>query len=391
MTWIIIAYIYLTSLFVILYPFDILLARYIAKKKIKNYPEASSFTIIIPLAPNEHHLIENTESYFSQRFNGVYEFIFVAEEPKNNSAKIVTQLINDHPHINARLIYSGKVKNTIAKMHNLACAVKENLNDIVVFLDSDVRLKNKKIIREITRPLHDSNIGIITAAQLYRPAKTVGGHLLSTMINADLWGYFAALFVLGKLNVANGAIIAIKRETLKKIGNLQDLDKQILSDTAIAKKIMLLGKKVFLSPHPAQIEPPPLKISDWWNQTIRWHIGMRLVLPIYEYILYGLLRANILFGITIFLLSADSKLSMTVLFIPISSRFFSFLLIQLFFIRSGNNAIELITALFTDLLSPFVWLLSWFKNTIMWRNRSYHLDKNGNLEQKLTNAQSSFL
>lgn len=365
------------SLIVLLHPLSILMARQKARRRSDNSSWRPSISLVVPLASTEQFAQENFCSYLTQKNDGSYEVIFVAEDPTQPSVRIASSLLSLHSNVNARILYSGPANENVSKMHNLCRAIQDCKNEIVVFVDSDVRLSNAEEIRELIGPLKDTEVGLITAAPQYHLPHTLGGHLLATMINADLWGYFSALTVLRKLNVANGAFLAMRRSTLISIGNLENLKRQVLSDTAIAKKVLNKRKRIFLSPNPLYIQTASLRVLDWWNQAIRWHIAMRMVLPKSEYLLYGLLRSPVLVGALSLLLWSNHPYRFVFLVLPILARIISFLGIQLAWIRQKSGLLGFLFVPFTDMISPLIWGYSWVQNQINWRGRTYRVQKEG--------------
>lgn len=353
----------------------------IAAQKARLYQDSDSWhpsiSLIAPLAANEEFGENNWSSYFVQKDLGPYEIIFVSEESAQFSSELASSLIARHPNIDARIIFSGTAAEKVAKMHNLGRGIRESKNDIIVFVDSDVCLPDEREIRKRIQPFQDKDIGLITGAPLYHRPRTPGGYLLATMINADLWGYFAVLAAARSLVVANGAFLSLRRTTLALIGNLEDLEYQILNDTAIARKVLKIGQKIALSPLPVHIKTPSINFSEWWSQAIRWHIAMRRVLPKSEYFLYGFQRAPLFLGMISFMLGLGFPDSWIFLAVPLLSRFLSFLAIQCFWIKEREGILELVLVILTDIVSPFIWVYSWVRNRIYWRGRCYRVYKGG--------------
>jgi cellulose synthase/poly-beta-1,6-N-acetylglucosamine synthase-like glycosyltransferase len=266
-------------------------------------------------------------------------------------------------------------------MHNLRTALPLCRHEIVVFADSDVELTGPRHLLALTRPLADDRVGLVTAAPIYRAPVTPGGFLLATMINADLWVYFALLFLTGNMNVANGALLAARRSVLANTGDLEDLQYQLLNDTVLARKVRESGRRVVLSPMPAVIPTPSLSFSDWWRQVVRWHVAMRSVLPGLEYVLYGYHRSGALLGLVCFLLVGPSPFRPLFLLVPALARVLSCSLQFVFWLREPRALVEIPLAVLLDLLSPVIWLLSWVEKTVWWRGRAYRVRRGGIAEE----------
>lgn len=367
----------LPCLVILLFPVWIARSRRADAASRSSDTAAASLDIVIPLAPREEHLEAHARSYLAQRHPAPIQVLFVAEQPEHPSARCIAGMLPAAASVQARLLFSGDPGPAVAKMHNLQRAVKECRHDCIVLLDSDVLLPRADQLSRAVTALHDASVGLVTAAPLYHDPRTVGGHLLATMINADVWGYFASLSTIGSLNVANGSLIAMRRETLRAIGDFADLQRKILNDSAIAQSVRALGLRIHLSAEPAHIPTPRASIADWWRQAMRWHIGMRSVLPRTEYLLFGLLRVPTLAGLTAYFLFVDSPLRLAFPVVPVAARSISLALIVGYWYRDFSLIRQLAIVPLTDLVSPLLWLLAWVARTISWRGRRYRVAKDG--------------
>jgi ceramide glucosyltransferase len=367
----------LPSLVILLFPLWIARSRRMDEALRSSEAAPVSIDVVIPLACTEENLEEHVHACLVQTHPAPVLAVFVAERPEHPSARCVARITREGVPVPARLVFSGDPGAAVAKMHNLIRAAEECRHDSVVLLDSDVLLSRPDHLSLVTAPLHDASVGLVTAAPWYHHPRTIGGYLQATMINADVWGYFASLQAVGSLNVANGAILAMRRETLRAIGDLHDMRHKVLNDTAIARAVRALGKSIHLSAEPAHISTPSTSIADWWHQAMRWHVGMRRVLPRIEFVLFGLLRFPTLAGVIGYFVFVDSPLRFFIPLLPVAARCISFALIADLWKREAAVFLQLLLAPLTDLLSPVLWILAWFGNTISWRGRRYRVEKDG--------------
>jgi len=338
-------------------------------------------SVVVPLAPTEEHGADNMRSVLRQGGLRDYQVVFVAEERDHASAALARAAAAAHPDVDTAIVYSGDPQGRLAKMHNLQAGLLLCRGEVVVFVDSDVGFLGHHDIRRLVRILADDRVGLVTAAPVYRAPRTLGGYLLATMINVDLWAYFSGLFLSGSMNVANGALLAARGSFLAGIGDLDDLQQQLLNDTALARKVRAAGRLVALSGVPVYVRTPSLTVSAWWRQVMRWHIGMRRVLPPVEYVLYGYHRSAMLLGTICFLLAGPSPIRPWFLAVPAGARLLSCAVLSLCWWRERRALPEVFLAVLTDLLSPGIWLLSWMQTTVQWRGRTYRIGKGGTTEE----------
>ncbi len=340
-----------------------------------------SVAVAVPMAPAEEHLAGNLHAVLGQRGLRDYRVVLTSEDPNDPSAAVAHEVACAHPEVETRITSSGPAGGSIAKMHNLGVAIRSCENEIIVLADSDVRFGRSDELKSVIAPLRDERIGVVTVAPTYRRPRTLGGVLMATMINADLWPYLAILQVFGVLNVTNGAVLAMRRGFLSELGDLEDLQHQLLSDAVLARKVRWAGRRVILAAEPVSIPTPSLSVPAWWRQVMRWHIGMRRVLPRFEYLLFGYHRSPVLLGGIAFLLFDSSPLRPLFLLIPVLARILSCTLVSIRWIPERETLAEIPLAILTDLISPAIWLISWAQRTIVWRGHSYRIGKDGAAEE----------
>jgi GT2 family glycosyltransferase len=168
---------------------------------------------------------------------------------------------------------------------------------------------------------------------------------------------------------------------MEEIHGFQDLQHQLLNDTALARRVRRHGYDVILAADPAMIPTPSLSLLDWWRQVMRWHIGMRSVLPRGEYLLYGWHRSPMLLGLVGFFLFKEWPHHGLFLLIPVCARILSGAGLHLRWLREPRSAGQVLFTIATDLVSPLIWFLSWHGGTVEWKGRIYQIREGGAAEE----------
>ncbi|UCC44608.1 MAG: glycosyltransferase [Candidatus Zixiibacteriota bacterium] len=370
----------LPSLLILFYPLCVWLAKRRfrhARREVDSWPDLS---VIVPVRGLDDGARENLRSLFSQNYAGKVEIIFSLEDEQDPAVKVIREIIAEHSEAESRIVFSGSDKEYRGKIHNLVEALKISQSEAVMFVDSDVRMTSDDYLTRFVEPLGYDEVGLVTCYQAVYAAKSLGAGLIALMINADLMGYFSTLFALGRLNLANGAILALRREVVDRIGGLADLRNTILNDTAVARKVARLSKQIILADRVACVYSQHSTIVDWWHQVSRWHIAMRSYMRLPEYAVYGLSRLSLLMAAVYVVIAPLTVFSIIILTVPLLSRTVSLALINLFFLRDRSTWSYFGLIYLLDLGNVLFLLTPFFTRKIVWRGRSYRVGNHATLE-----------
>jgi len=368
------------SLLVLLYPLSVHLARrrfQRLRSKESCWPDLS---VIVPVKGLDAGARYNFESLFSQDYPGKFEIIFALEDEFDPAVELIRKVMSQYPKTDSTIVLSGAGKEYTGKIHNLVEGLRVSRGEAIMFVDSDVRMTSKNYFSRFVGPLRREEVGLVTCYQAVSGAESLGAGLIAVMTNADLIGYFSVLYAFGKLNMANGAILSIRREVVDRIGGLADLRNTVLNDTAIARKIGKLGQRIVLADVPARVYSARSTVSEWWQQVSRWHIAMNSYMRPLEYARYGLTRLAMLAAVLYFVMAPLTTLSVCVLALPIAARTVSLALINLLFLRDRSTWKYFGLIYLIDLFNIVFLLTPFFTRKIMWRGRSYRVGKHATLE-----------
>jgi len=368
------------SLLILFYPVCTRLAQVKFRRILKETVSWPELSVIVPVKGLDEGARENLRSLFVQNYAGKFELIFSIEDEQDPSVKVIREIISNYPDIESKILFSGSGKIYRGKIHNLVEALKVSQAEVVMFVDSDVRMVTDDYLTRFVEPLSCEEVGLVTCYQAVYNAKSIGSGLISLMTNADLLGYFSTLYLFGRLNVANGAILTLRREILDKIGGLADLRNTILNDTAIARKVVNLNKRIILADRPACVFSQHGTIADWWHQAARWHIAMRSYMQLYEYVVYGLSRIGSLTAILYAVMTPLTIFSVTILALPLLSRTISLALINLHYLHDRGTWRYFTLIYLIDLSNILFILTPFITRKVIWRGSSYRVGRNAILE-----------
>ncbi len=183
-----------------------------------------------------------------------------------------------HPQRRIDLVVDARQHGANAKISNLINMFPHALHDIVVISDSDVHVAPDwldRLVWALSRP----DVGLVTT--LYSGLAVVPGMVarLGAMqiCHAFLPGAVMAR-ALGRQD-SLGATMALRRETLARIGGLEVLADELADDAVLGMKIRALGMKVALAATIPAVGVPERSLRALWLHELRWARTVRSLAP----------------------------------------------------------------------------------------------------------------
>lgn len=336
-------------------------------------------SVIVPVKGLDEGAGANFASMLQQQYPAKVELLFCVEEKRDPVVPLIRQLAAGQGAGRVRLLITGPAGSALGKMHNIVEGIAAARGDRLVLIDSDVRLPDDDYLARFVRALDQPKVGLVTCYPANRGARIIPAALLSLMINNDLLGYFSVIALWGgRLDLANGACMALRRDTVEELGDLTWLKQQLLMDSALARRVCAAGYEVQLHDQPAPVVQTRTTLRAWWRQIYRWQASMLRVLPAPVYALFCWARGSLALALCLVLLSTFSAPSLVVLGAVITSRLVSAALINRLYIKDPSwlRYIWLIPAvdLFNAAASIYPLVC---RASVNWRGRRYRVGVGG--------------
>jgi len=356
-----------------------LLAIVAARKlrKARAAPEAKvvyspAISLLKPLRGADPELELHLESFFQQGYPS-YEILFAVRQADDPAVAVVERLMARHPHIPARLIFTGEPPYANAKVYSMEKMAEAASADILVITDSDTSV-SKDYLRHIAVAFMPERVG--AATNLYRGA---GG--------ADLWSKLEALgmsteFMAGVvvawrlegMKFTLGSSMAIRRDCLRAIGGFAAMADYLADDFVLGQWASEAGYEVALLPHVVNHHATALGFTSSFKHRLRWNRSSRFSRPagyIGQGFTYGLPWAFLLF------LAAPFWWSGSLLFAVFAARLWMACELgwRLLDDRAALWRFWLIPL--QDLLSLATWIGGFTGREVVWRNERYRLLEGG--------------
>mgnify|MGYP001351550127 FL=1 len=207
--------------------------------------EAVPVSVIHPIKDLDFEIEKNLESWMNQNYRGKVQHIFSFQEPDDPAIKVVEELIKKNPDMDMTITVNPVMEGLNGKSSNMVNGMKLAKYDIVLFGDSDIRIK-PDFITKMVRPLKDEKVGIVTCGQINMGGKDFWTRFFTFLQNSETDFIWAFLTKLGVDVGATGAAFAMRKDLLEQIGGLEAFGGSLLEDLHLGSTLYKMGYKLVL-------------------------------------------------------------------------------------------------------------------------------------------------
>lgn len=333
-------------------------------------------TVIHPIKDLDFEFEKNLESWFNQDYKGKVQHVFSFQDPDDPAIKVVEKYKSMYPDMDIEITVHPIIEGLNGKSSNMVHGMKLAKYDIVLFGDSDIRIKPDFIIKMV-RPLMDEKVGIVTCGQINIGGRDFWTRFFTFVQNSEtdfMWAFFTKLGIdVG----ATGAAFAMRKKLLEGIGGLEAFGNSLLEDLHLGNTLYRMGYKVLVGPFlECHVDKLPREKSFNYAKRIAAGIKAHIAVELPAFILM-LFWYWILFILAIILGNKD-LLYLSLVFMGI--RTVHGLLMR---VVAMNRIlpVDIVMPLFFDLFGTFYLLYSFKNPFVSWRGIRYEVKKGGYIEQ----------
>jgi len=335
-------------------------------------------SIIKPLCGADRNTYSALASFCKQDYSD-FEIIFAVERADDPAITVVNQLINSFPKLDIKLVISQKKLGPNNKVNNMANAINSANFAIYILADSDIYV-DENYIRRVVQPLQNPCVGMVTAMYRTRAHSGIAAfEALST--STDFFPSVLLARRLEGMTFAFGATVAIKKEILETIGGMRFISHYLADDFKIGESTAKAGFKVILSDYVVEHSLDTSSFIGMFLHQLRWARGNRFSRP------WGSLGTIFTYGtvssLASYILTPNSIVSFALLVICWSLRYALGWLVGISILRDKIAKKFLYLAPIRDILSFFIWIISWLGSEVYWNNRKLKLSKHGIIREVL--------
>jgi ceramide glucosyltransferase len=343
-----------------------------ARRPLPTRPEHPPVSILKPLHGAEPGLYENLRSFVDQDYRTV-QLVLGVNDRKDTAVPVAGALIRDLPAADIALVLDPPVRGGNLKVANLENMLTAARHDTIVIADSDMRV-DPHYLAAVTAPLHDPLVGLVTC--LYEGVSTGGvwSELGALHIN---FGFLPGALVAAALGMGHGcfgATIALRRDTLERIGGFAKLRNELADDRRLGDLVRAQGLAVVLSRYIVEARVSEPSFACLWRHELRWARTVRAITPL------GFAGSVLSHPVALATLGAvASRFALTSVILLAISCLLRWATSWMIALALGFAAARLWLLPARDLLSFAVFVASFFGRRVAWRDQLFRVDASGRM------------
>ena len=306
------------------------------------------------------------------------QLICGVQDEADAALAVVRRLQREFPQVDIEIVIDGARHGSSAKVSNLINMMKRVRHDCLIVSDSDIRAP-RNCLAAVLAPLADPSVGIVTCAYRAVPVPGIWSELAAVFV--DEWFIpgvrVAALF--GSRSFAFGAMIALRRATLERIGGFASIAGQLADDYRLGELTRRAGLRTVLAETTVETFIEEKTASALVAHELRWLRTIRIVRPLgfaFSFVTFGIPIATL--GV---LCSAGAGATVALLAITAVARFF----LRARSLRARNGmgfrrlwrSVGLVLA--ADTLGLALWCWSFSSRRVCWRQKYYEIASDGSM------------
>jgi ceramide glucosyltransferase len=338
--------------------------------------EPQPVSILIPVRGLDEGALENWLSFCNQAY-AKYEVLFGVMDADDPAVPILQDLVVKFPD-RVRLLTNLPPRGINHQISNLSYLVEAAQYEQVIFADSDIRV-TPDYLQQVTAPLSDPSIGVVTCGYLDHAPQRLGAAIASLGRCVDfLPSVLIARSLDGGLKFALGPTIATRKSVLEKIGGLAMVLNRIGSDFHIGNLAVKAGYRVELSTYVLENDCGQETVTQVfqrelrWARTIRWNRGNQY---------YGMLFTfGTVYGALLLLVTGFQPWALWVNVAVWAVRLLE-VSIAIINLRCPNLFLWLWALPIRDWISFAIWVSGTYGQRIFWRGRWLEVGERGALQE----------
>jgi len=330
-------------------------------------------TILKPLCGAEPGLYEHLRSFCDQNCDDL-QIIFGVRDRDDPALGAVRRLQREFPRLDLQIAANPAQHGTSRKVSNLVNMMPLARHDYLVIADGDVRV-GPGYLERVIAPLLDEGVGIVTCLYHGSPRPGLWSLLGSMFINEWFMPAVRVAALFGSRSFAFGVTIAVRRETLARIGGFTSIADQLPDDYRLGELTRRMGLRTVLSEVEVQTCVQETGPGELLRHELRWLRTIRTVRPLG----YALACATMGLPAVVLgcLLAGGSGTTLAMVAITALAR----LMIDSAPRKPYSPLAQLWLVALNDLLVFALWCWSFTTRHVHWRQARYRVARDGTAQE----------
>lgn len=342
------------------------------------YPGVS---ILKPCRENSDNEQINYEAFFTQKYPGKFELIFVVGAENDPIVPVIKHFFAKYPAVEARYIISTTETACSPKVNALYDGHCASKYEIVIWSDSDTIVR-ENYLSQVVGSLQAPGVSLVTTPQYDTRANNFGSAFKVMANNADVAVFVMAYWLLNRVKkIAWGHSIGFWKKDLENIPEAWPfLNRFFADDLGIPLLFSRHHKKVVFQNIYCPVECANKSVREMITQKKRWILCQRFVIGNkFLYLSGALFYPQI--PATFLLLATQFSLWSIYLFLAVAfSRIFISAFFELLYLSSLRMSVRYFwTILLWDLSQLYFFWYGFKTKTIVFRGKNYRVSKDYSL------------
>ena len=254
-----------------------------ALKRFRRRPSASGHplpgvTILKPLHGDEPLLEAALESCCRQDYP-VFQIVFGLQSQSDPALQVLGRLQRRFPDVPMDIVVDRTMHGLNRKIGNLINMLPLARHDVLVIADSDMHVA-PDYLRSLVSTLQQPGTGLVTTLYSGLPATdTVPARLGAAQINHSFMPGALLARSLGRQDCL-GATMALRRDTLERVGGLLALADHLADDAVLGRLVLGLGLQVSLAETIPATTIPETDMQSLFQHELRWARTVKSLAPV---------------------------------------------------------------------------------------------------------------
>jgi ceramide glucosyltransferase len=336
--------------------------------------EGEGVSLLKPLHGAEPGLSRNLKSFLDQGRTSDLQVVFGLADPADPARETVEALTMRHPEVDARLCIDDRAHGRSAKVSNLINMAPLADRPIVIVSDSDIGAPPDYLDR-VRRALSAEGVGVVTCPYFGVAEAGFWSNVAALGIDAQFLPNVLTGVGLGLAHPCMGSTIALRRETLERIGGFEAFRDTLADDYAIGAAVRALGLKSVVAPVAVSHSCVERTLGAVFLHELRWARTVKGVDPA------GHLGSVLTHPFPLALLAALSLGAAPAALILLLAAFIA----RVWLLRTVCRAIGRPMRAWwllplRDMISFAVFVGSFFGRSVEWRGAKFHVTDGGDLK-----------
>ncbi len=344
--------------------------RYVARRRL-HFDTAfqPGVSVLKPLRGLDPNTYEAFMSQIRQDYR-VFEILFGAREENDAAVAAVRRLQTEFPNAPVRLVI-GSADAPNGKVGVLMELARHATYPVWVVNDSDIKV-TPDYLETVVAPLADESIGVVTCP--YRAkGHTAAAQWEALGVATDFMLSALVAQMVGVREFGFGSTLAFRAADFEKAGGFAAIADYLADDYQLAKRVTALGKRALLSTYVVETAVGEATWTGIWHHQLRWARTIRASKGT-GYAGLPIAHAGVWILIAI---SLQAWIPAAFLFIArLLSAWGSAVLV----LRSRQPIGLCWLAPLWDLYAFCVWMASYARRQVRWRDRVLRVDREGRIQ-----------